>query len=443
MSTSTDTRMQSISSELDAFLASEFDDPWLVERTLKSSPHEVTEVVRPHGASEGGERFVRKRIECVKGLGTAYEELVRAQTSGVQLPGVPRIVSCERSAGSLTVVMEFIEGDALDRFAVAFGAGDALALLVVPALADAVVCLHERLDAPLIHRDLKPQNVIVRRGSPVIIDFGIARSWREGAETDTAHFLTRAYAPPEQYGFGQTDVRSDVYALGKLLFFCLTGATPPSACDVGACLRAGLSEDCAHVVACACAFDPAARFQTARAFAAAARDALGLAPLAPPPVQPAAVLREHPSASPVTGIFIEPTFPPVSIRPRGFGLICAAVRRVVSRALASVPRWVGRIWNAAVLIVWAFYLMGCILAVVTPNAHDASLPAWFLILEYLGMAAFDFTIIAYLVLDRRRLRRRFPALARLSICNEVKVGIAVIGVSMLVTVAAGAASGAI
>ena len=95
------------------------------------------------------------------------------------------------------------------------------------------------------------------------------------------------------------------------------------------------------------------------------------------------------------------------------------------------------------LIVWAFYLMGCILAVVTPNAHDASLPAWFLILEYLGMAALDFTIIAYLVLDRRCLRRRFPALARLSICNEVKVGIAVIVVSMLVTVAAGAASGAI
>ena len=146
MSTLTDTRAQNLSSELDAFLASEFDGPWLVERTLKSSPHEVTELVRLQGASEGGERFVRKRIECVKGLGTAYEELVRAQTIGVQLPGVPRIVSCERSAGSLTVVMEFIEGDALDRFAVAFGAGDALALLVVPALADAVACLHERLD---------------------------------------------------------------------------------------------------------------------------------------------------------------------------------------------------------------------------------------------------------------------------------------------------------
>ena len=51
---------------------------------------------------------------------------------------------------------------------------------------------------------------------PVLIDFGIARVWREGEEADTTHFGTRSYAPPEQYGFGQTDVRSDVYALGML-----------------------------------------------------------------------------------------------------------------------------------------------------------------------------------------------------------------------------------
>ena len=429
MNTLTDTRAQNLPSELDAFLASEFDGPWLVERTLKSSPHEVTELVRLQGASEGGERFVRKRIECVKGLGTAYEELVRAQTSGVQLPGVPRIVSCERSAGGLTVVMEFIEGDALDRFAVAFGAGDALALLVVPALADAVACLHERLDAPLIHRDLKPQNVIVRHGSPVIIDFGIARSWREGAETDTAHFLTRAYAPPEQFGFGQTDERSDVYAMGKLLYFCLTGTTPPSVCDLGACLGAGLSEDCAHVVACACAFDPAARFQTARAFAAAARGA-------PAP-------QDRVSGSPSTGIFIEPAPSCASIPPRRPARLCAAARGSVLRVLGAVPSWAGRIWNAAVLVVWAFCLMGCILAVVSPNAHDAALPIWFLVLEYLGMAALDFTVIAYLVLDRRRLRRRFPALARRSVCSEVKMGVAVIAASMFLAVAAGMASGSI
>lgn len=87
---------------------------------------------------------------------------------------------------------------------------------------------------PVIHRDLKPSNIIVSGvryaadagmtfSSLVIIDLGIARVWRDGADADTVKFGTRSYAPPEQFGFGQTSVRSDIYALGALLFFCLTG----------------------------------------------------------------------------------------------------------------------------------------------------------------------------------------------------------------------------
>ena len=57
--------------------------------------------------------------------------------------------------------------------------------------------------------------------SLVIIDLGIAHVWRDGADADTVKFGTRPYAPPEQYGFGQTSVRSDIDALGALLFFCL------------------------------------------------------------------------------------------------------------------------------------------------------------------------------------------------------------------------------
>ena len=84
--------------------------------------------------------------------------------------------------------------------------------------------------APVIHRDLKPSNIIVSGAnytpdtgmtfsSLVIIDLGIARVWREGADADTVKFGTRPYAPPEQYGFGQTSVRSDVYALGACCSF--------------------------------------------------------------------------------------------------------------------------------------------------------------------------------------------------------------------------------
>lgn len=105
----------------------------------------------------------------------------------------------------------------------------ALADRLMPSLCDAVLELHECPGGPIVHRDLTPANVIVPVADPtrpVLIDFGIARRWKDGARCDTTHFGTRAYAPPEQFGFGQTDVRSDVYALGMLAFFCLTGRDP-------------------------------------------------------------------------------------------------------------------------------------------------------------------------------------------------------------------------
>lgn len=446
MDTMTDTPTENLSVELDAFLACGFDGPWLVERTLKRSPHEVTELVRRRDAGSSPERFVRKRIDCARGLGSAYGELLRAERGGAALPCVPRIVSCERSDGIITVVMEYIEGDALDRFAVAFGPGEDLARLVMPALADAVSCLHERLDAPLIHRDLKPQNVIVRGGAPVIIDFGIARSWREGAQSDTAHFLTRPYAPPEQFGFGQTDERSDVYALGKLLFFCLTGETPPVTCDAGTCSRAGISAGCAEAIARACAFDPAARFQSARAFSVAARDALGAAPGAAPHPAPAARPAVPAPSGPAPALFMEPAPPSASgdaLSTRGPARSLAQARRSARAIADRVPRWLGRAWNAAVLAAWALLVSACAIAVASPNPHDAALPTWFLVLEYLGMCALDFTVMAYLLLDRRRLRRRFPALSRRGVLAEAGIGAAVVAASIAVTVAAGMASGAI
>ena len=76
-------------------------------------------------------------------------------------------------------------------------------------------CLHELHAQKIIHRDIKPSNIMLTRDNVVrLIDFSISRIEKENHSTDTEFLGTRGYAPPEQYGFGQTDSRSDIYSLG-------------------------------------------------------------------------------------------------------------------------------------------------------------------------------------------------------------------------------------
>lgn len=220
------------------------DDSYRVERVLKRSSVEATELVYFEGTGGGSlGPFVRKRIDASAQIGGAYERLFAAQRAGRRFEHLPRIVDCRRVGDELNVVMEYIEGETLGALVDRLGATPDYARELYPALCDAVGELHAgfaiagETSAPVIHRDLKPSNIIVTGAnytpddgltfsSLVIIDLGIARVWRDGADADTVKFGTRPYAPPEQYGFGQTSVRSDVYALGALLFFCLTGVDP-------------------------------------------------------------------------------------------------------------------------------------------------------------------------------------------------------------------------
>lgn len=87
--------------------------------------------------------------------------------------------------------------------------------------------LHSQ-DPPIIYRDMKPANIMIVEGTDQVklIDFGIARFYKPGKRKDTIQFGTDGYAPPEQYGKTQTDVRSDVYALGAVLHQLLTLRDP-------------------------------------------------------------------------------------------------------------------------------------------------------------------------------------------------------------------------
>lgn len=468
-----------LSSELDGFLeAAARSDSWRVERTLKSSPFETTELVRFRGAS-GGELgpFIRKRIDCSAGVGRAYERLWDAQRSGVILHGVPRLVECLRSGDELSVVTEFIEGRTLGELVRDEGASERLATGIMPALCDAVFELHTLLDPPLIHRDLKPSNVIVRSdGRPFVIDFGIARAWDGEADADTVRFGTRAYAPPEQFGFGQTDARSDVYALGKLALFCATGGEGTGPADEGDLRRRGLSAPLSEVIARATAFDPARRFSGARALGRALREcaAAGGVPAQPEgepfgyrmpfpssghatgPIGaalPAATVSgtagsavlatgSAASATPGAGQLIPadpapgPSAPPASASDPSASAAPAPRRNRVAAALDRIPLGVGVVWDLVVLFVYAFCVLGSVFAIVRPNENDAALPLWFRVMEYGLLIIVCFGVIGWALLDKRPLRAVFPRLPRLGFLRGLLLGVGIVGSCFVATVAA-------
>ena len=382
--------------ELSNYLAAlDRDSCYRVDAVLKEGRLETTQrvyFVGENGAELGP--FVRKYLDAGSGLGGAYETVLEAQRSGVRLSHLPRIIERHRQDDKLVVVMEHVGGmtlaDAVARDHDRLG----LVRRIFPDLCDAVSELHELLDPPVIHRDLKPGNVMVSAGGVTLIDLGIARTWCEGGERDTTHFGTRAYAPPEQFGFGQTDVTSDVYALGMLLFFCLTGCDPVAAdrergfADAPATLR--------PVIARAAELDPARRFPSVREF----KEAL-LAALSQEPAEKNELLE-----------------PPSFEAPRRRGS--------VGSALSRVPRWLGALWDVCVAGLTMVLVVGCVMAVIDPTPENAAWPTWYLVCSYFVFLIPAFLVGGYLLLDRRPLRREVPALAGLTVRQETRVGLLVI-----------------
>ena len=198
-----------------------------VDAVLKESALEMTERVFLIVA-DGTERgpFIRKRMKIESGLGEAYERLWRAQKAGKRFMHLPSIVECGVDGDDRIVIMEHVDGATLDELVQNSSYTDGAALTISGLLCDAVMELHECFDPPMIHRDLKPENVIISPSNLTLIDLGIARTFDKDAERDTRSFGTRGYAPPEQFGYGQTDERSDIYALGMLIAYCFLREDP-------------------------------------------------------------------------------------------------------------------------------------------------------------------------------------------------------------------------
>ncbi len=136
-------------------------------------------------------------------------------------PAIPRFIENSEN----TLVLEYIPGKSAEEHIVTKGVFDENSTVKIALeLIDILEYLHSRR-LPVIYRDLKPSNVIIRPGGHVaLIDFGTARFYKSFDKADTTNLGTQGYAAPEQYGnLGQTDPRTDIYCLGMTMLQMISG----------------------------------------------------------------------------------------------------------------------------------------------------------------------------------------------------------------------------
>lgn len=273
-------------------------------------------LLRPLGAGSAGTVFLSVDDELERRVAVKVfhpedsreaERFLREARNAADLrhPGLVPLYEASQAAGTCYLVYEFIDGPNLAQYLAETRPEPRQAAEWVALIADALDCAHR---AGVVHRDVKPSNVLLDGDRPRLTDFGLAR--RSGADpTLTAEgqvLGSPAYMSPEQAS-GQAhwvDGRSDIYSLGVVLYHLLTGRVPftGSAARVFAqimqeeplrprCLAAHVPCDLETVCLKAMAKEPAARYATAADLAADLRRFLAGQPVQARPVGPVGQFR--------------------------------------------------------------------------------------------------------------------------------------------------------
>lgn len=374
-------------------------DCYRVDALLKDSAREVTERVYLIAAN-GSERgpYIRKRIALDSGLGEAYERLWQAQRAGRRFMHLPSILECTVEDGQRCVVMEHVEGLTLDEATLSFDYSPQRAATIAVLLCDAVMELHESFTPPLIHRDLKPTNVIVSESNLTLIDFGIARTYDADATTDTRSFGTRGYAPPEQFGYGQTDERSDVYALGMLMAFCFLREEPSRALVESGFDDPRIPAVIRPVLMRATAFDPGQRYESVMALKSDPLMERLVTEVLEKPTE-LQVDAESEDAAKILAASATPTAPVGSVSSQASDMNQGLSHRI--------PRGVGIAWNTVVAAAWLLFVVAAISLTVAPNEVGQAMTPLERSIGYLGTCIVGLGFVAYAIMDRRWLRKRF------------------------------------
>lgn len=170
---------------------------------------------------------IRNSELCVKKTLDIYSCDVYEQLASVRIEGVPAVKECVADDGKLIVVEEYVQGRSLKQVLDEQGLlNEEQAYDIAVQLADILVRLHQ-LEPAIVHRDIKPSNIIIEKNGHVnLIDFNAARHVNADKNEDTRMLGTVYFAAPEQFGFGQSDERTDIYGLGATINYIMTGDKP-------------------------------------------------------------------------------------------------------------------------------------------------------------------------------------------------------------------------
>ena len=213
------------------WLSNALEQEFELVQTRKESPRGSVQLIR-HKAT--GQPFILRRFT---GNSEVYQRLL-----DYTCPNLPTIFEVARQGDENLVLEEYIKGDTLDFLLRGSLFSQEETKRIVRQVCQALWVLHS---IGAVHRDVKPDNIILRGDQAVLIDFDAARFHKLEAENDTQILGTTGFAAPEQYGLSQSDLRADIYAVGILINVMLTGEHPSRRLVEGKMGR--IVDRCTHV----------------------------------------------------------------------------------------------------------------------------------------------------------------------------------------------------
>lgn len=235
------------------YLPEDMQEHWTVYECLKESEDSSTFLVKETATGIlcvlkwGRNRqteFLRNEMEIMKKMADR------------KLSGIPKAYRIFEENGEVYLVREYIEGMSLAQMVLQKGGISEAEICRISRKICQTAEQFQNPDEPMIHRDIKPENIVVTPGGEVVfIDFGTMRSYKKDGSRDTFVVGTRGTAAPEQYGYTQTDQRTDVYAIGQTMLYMVSENY-----EMNQLSECAVSRRMKKIIEKACSFEPDKRY---------------------------------------------------------------------------------------------------------------------------------------------------------------------------------------